>query len=104
LVLLREFKDALNWVSPFLNANEVIMILNMSHEDMKKLRKDRLKKVVLKRTSRTAMLSDKTLKKVFKKFDQDHDPDSRSKDIAIDEHVKMNDNYMRTGWYVPKKK
>ena len=81
------------------------MILNISHEDMKKLKKSRLKKVSQNRTSRTTMLSDKTLKKVFKKFDKDHDPKSQSNDaVNIDEHVKMNDNYMRTGWYVPKKK
>ena len=89
----------------FSNANEVIMILNISHEDMKKLKKSRLKAVSQNRTSRTAKLSDKTLKKVFKKFDKDHDPKSLSADsVNIDEHVKMNDNYMRTGWYVPKKK
>jgi len=89
----------------FSNVTEVIMILNISHEDMKKLKKARLKKVSQNRTTRTAMLSDKTLKKVFKKFDKDHDPKAQSNDtVNIDEHVKMNDNYMRTGWYVPKKK
>jgi len=95
-----------HWVGlhRFSNVTEVIMILNISHEDMKKLRKGRLKKVSQNRTSRNAKLSDKTLKKVFKKFDQDHDPKTKYQDVAIDEHVKMNDNYMRTGWYVPKKK
>ncbi len=89
----------------FSNVTEAIMILNISHEDMKKLKKARLKKVSQNRTSRTAKLSDKTLKKVFKKFDKDHDPKAQSNDvITIDEHLKMNDNYMRTGWYVPKKK
>jgi len=89
----------------FSNVAEAIMILNISHEDMRKLKKARLKKVSQNRTSRTAMLSDKTLKKVFKKFDKDHDPKAQSNDtVNIDEHVKMNDNYMRTGWYVPKKK
>lgn len=84
---------------------EAIMILNISHEDNKKLKKSRLKKVTQNRTTRTAKLSDKTLKQVFKKFDKDHDPDIHSdKTVNIDEHVKMNDNYMRTGWYVPKKK
>ena len=44
-------------------------------------------------------------KKAFKKFDQDHEPDANISDnVSIDEHVKMNDSYMRTGWYVPKKK
>ena len=53
------------------------------------------------------MMSDKTTKKVLKKFDDDHEPDAKINDdvsISIDEHVKMNDSYMRTGWYVPKKK
>ena len=56
---------------------------------------------------RSTILSDKTMKKVFKKFDADHEPDANINDdvnISIDEHVKMNDSYMRTGWYVPKKK
>ncbi len=89
----------------FSNVTGAIMILNISHEDMRKLKKARLRKVSQNRTSRTAMLSDKTLKKVFKKFDKDHDPKAQSNDtVNIDEHVKMNDNYMRTGWYVPKKK
>lgn len=90
---------------PFLKGTEAIMILNISHEDMKKLKKSRLKKVAQNRTTRTAKLSDKTLKKVFKKFDKDHDSKVHSNQtVNIDEHVKMNDNYMRTGWYVPKKK
>jgi len=89
----------------FHKVTEAIMILNISHEDMKKLRKGRKKIVSQNRTSRTTKLSDKTLKKVFKKFDKDHDPKAQNNDtITIDEHLKMNDNYMRTGWYVPKKK
>lgn len=89
----------------FSKVNEAIMVLNISHEDMAKLKKSRRKKVAQNRTTRTAMLSDKTLKKVFKKFDKDHDPKAHSNvTVNIDEHVKMNDNYMRTGWYVPKKK
>ncbi len=42
---------------------------------------------------------------MFKKFDQDHEPETNvSNDVNIDEHLKMNDSYMRTGLYVPKKK
>jgi hypothetical protein len=45
------------------------------------------------------------MEKAFKKFDDDHDPDVNIKEnVNVDEHVKMNDTYMRTGWYVPKKK
>lgn len=51
------------------------------------------------------MLSEKSMGKLFKKFDKDHEPDTKiSIDVNIDEHLKMNDSYMRNGLYVPKKK
>ena len=31
-------------------------------------------------------------------------PKSKPEDITIDEHLKMNDNFLRTGPYKPKKK
>ncbi|WP_187291959.1 hypothetical protein [Nitrospina gracilis] len=50
-------------------------------------------------------MSEKTKESVLKKFDKEHEPETRSKEVEnLDEHVKMNDSYMRTGWYVPKKK
>jgi len=78
----------------------------LSHQELQKLRKEqRAKKSIRTRKKRTTLLSDKTMKQVLKKFDDEHHPDARlAKDVSIDEHVKMNDNFMRTGWYVPKKK
>jgi len=78
----------------------------LSHQELKKLKKEQSeKKRIRTRKKRTTLLSDKTMKQVLKKFDDEHHPDaSLDKDVSIDEHVKMNDNFMRTGWYVPKKK
>lgn len=82
-----------------------MVIDGMSRKEILKLRKSREKKEPVVRRKRAVTLSDKTMKNVLKKFDKDHDPDSISKDeVNIDSHVKMNDSYMRTGWYVPKKK
>ncbi|MFQ5482786.1 MAG: hypothetical protein ACE5ER_08500 [Nitrospinaceae bacterium] len=81
------------------------MTISLNHKEMEKLRRDRAKKVNSSRRKRSTLLSEKTMKNVFKKFDQDHDPKSQINDeVSIDEHVKMNDSYMRTGWYSPKKK
>ncbi|MCH6579025.1 MAG: hypothetical protein IH802_01495 [Nitrospinae bacterium] len=72
---------------------------------MKKLKEDQNRRLTVTRKKRSTRLTEKTMKKVFKKFDQDHEPDAYiNDDVNIDEHVKMNDSYMRTGWYVPKKK
>lgn len=82
-----------------------MVIGGMSHRDLEKLRESRAKKGTRKRTKRTAVLSDKTRENVMKKFDKEHELAIQEKDtINIDEHVKLNDSYMRTGWYVPKKK
>jgi hypothetical protein len=82
-----------------------MVIGGMSHQDLKKLKESRAKKTARTRTKRTAVLSDKTREKALKKFDQEHEQANQEKDaVNIDEHVKMNDSYMRTGWYVPKKK
>jgi len=82
-----------------------MVIDGLSSKEIKKLRESVARRPTGNRKKRSTVLSDKTMKKVFKKFDQDHEPDSKvGGDISIDEHVKMNDSYMRTGWYVPKKK
>jgi len=81
------------------------MTISMSHKDLQKLRQERARKVNSSRRNRAALLTDKTMKKALKKFDKEHDPNQNvSGELSIDEHVKMNDSYMRTGWYVPKKK
>ncbi len=78
----------------------------MSRREIEALRKQQAqKKTIRSRKKRSTILSDKTMKQVIKKFDEDHDPQSRVReDVNIDEHVKMNDVYLRSGWYVPKKK
>jgi len=82
-----------------------MVIGGLSSGDIKKLRENQDRRPTRTRKQRASMLSDKTTKKVLKKFDQDHEPDTNiNNNINIDEHVKMNDSYMRTGWYVPRKK
>ncbi len=82
-----------------------MVIDGLSEKEIRKLRKSRIKKEPVVRRKRAVTLSDKTMKNVFKKFDKDHHPEKIVQDeVSIDEHVKMNDSYMRTGWYVPKKK
>ena len=49
-------------------------------------------------------MSDKLKDQAFKKFDNDPKSKSVDEDITIDEHLKMNDNYLRTGPYKPMKK
>ena len=84
-----------------------MVIDGLSSREIKKLRENQTRRPTRTRKTRATLMSDKTTKKVLKKFDDDHEPDDKIKDdvnISIDEHVKMNDSYMRTGWYVPKKK
>lgn len=82
-----------------------MVIGGLSSRDLKKLKDDQNRRLTATRKKRSTRLTEKTMKKVFKKFDQDHEPDAYiNDDVNIDEHVKMNDSYMRTGWYVPKKK
>ncbi len=80
------------------------MVIGMSREDLQKLKDDRDVKKVGNRKSRTAVLSDKTKTKVLKKFEETSPARAKDEDILIDEHLKMNDTYMRTGKYVPKSK
>lgn len=80
------------------------MIINISPEDKKKYRKQMARKKIVPRKSRTSTLSDKTKIEAFKKFAKGTSEELREMDIQVDEHVKLNDSYMRTGWYEPKKK
>ncbi len=80
------------------------MILNMSHEDKKKYKKTFSARKTSNRKKRPTILSDKTKNLLSKKFDDGH-PEGKEQDAPqIDPHVKMNDNYLRTGPYKPKKK
>tara|TARA_B100000686_G_C16716605_1_gene932413 strand:- start:657 stop:899 length:243 start_codon:yes stop_codon:yes gene_type:complete len=79
------------------------MIIGMSHEDMKKLKAGRKpKEEVRPRKKRAAVLSRKAKEKAFK--DLEEKGGAINSKINVDPHVKMNDNYMRTGWYKPVKK
>lgn len=79
------------------------MVLNISHDDKekyKKLIKDRKPRA---RKNRASLLSDKSKSKAFQQYDKMTGSESKS-EPDIDAHVKMNDNFMRTGPYRPKKK
>ncbi len=80
------------------------MILNMSHEDKKKYKEAFEPRKTRTRTKRSTILSKKTKGLLDKKFVDGH-PEGKDQDAPqIDPHVKMNDNYLRTGPYKPKKK
>ncbi len=80
------------------------MILNMSHEDKKKYQNTFGKKKTQVRKRRSLILSDKTKDLLSKKFEDGHPDTEKQETPQIDEHVKMNDNYLRTGPYKPKSK
>ena len=80
------------------------MVIGMSHNDRIKLLAERDVKKVGNRKKRTSLLSKKSKSNALKQFEENTSAQAREEDIAIDEHVKMNDNYMRTGRYQPKKK
>ncbi len=80
------------------------MIIGISHRDLKKLKADQNVKKVGNRKNRTVLLSGKSKKQAMQSFEDNASAESKSADVQIDEHVKMNDNYMRTGKYIPKKK
>ena len=80
------------------------MVMNMSHEDKKKYLKSFGKRKLRTREQRSVILSDKTKNHLSKKFEDGH-PEGKNQDAPqIDEHVRMNDNYLRTGPYKPKSK
>ena len=80
------------------------MVLNISHEDKKKYKESLKPKKVKVRRRRSTIMSDKLKSRAFKKFNDDPKSKSVDEDITIDEHLKMNDNFLRTGPYKPKKK
>jgi hypothetical protein len=80
------------------------MILNMSHEDKKKYKKTFGKRKTRTRKERSLILSDKTKNLLSKKFDDGHPEGKSQGSPQIDSHMKMNDNYLRTGPYKPKSK
>ena len=80
------------------------MVMNLSHEDKKKYLKTFGKRKLRTREQRSVILSDKTKNLLSKKFEDGH-PEGKNQDAPqIDAHVKMNDNYLRTGPYKPKSK
>ena len=80
------------------------MVLNISHEDKRKYRESLKQKKTQVRRKRLSTMSDKLKNQAFKKFDSHPKSKSVDEDITIDEHLKMNDNFLRTGPYKPKKK
>ena len=80
------------------------MVLNISHDDKKKYKESLKPKTLRVRKKRTTTMSNKLKDQSFKKFDNAPKTKSVDDDITIDEHLKMNDNFLRTGPYKPKKK
>ena len=81
------------------------MVINISHEDKKKYKEALKPEKVKGRTRRATLMSGKLKTRSFKKFLNDPQRTKEvDEDIIIDEHVKMNDNFLRTGPYKPKKK
>ena len=80
------------------------MVLNISHEDKKKYKDSIKPKKYRVRSKRTTIMSDELKNRAFKKFNNDPKTKGVDEDITIDEHLKMNDNFLRTGPYKPKKK
>ena len=80
------------------------MVLNISHEDKRKYKESLKPKKPRLRKKRMTTMSGKLKDKAFKKFDDDPKSKSVDEEITIDEHLKMNDNFLRTGPYKPKKK
>jgi len=80
------------------------MVLNISHDDKKKYKESLKPKKVKVRARRATLMSDKLKNRAFKKFSDDPKSKGVEEEITIDEHLKMNDNFLRTGPYKPKKK
>ena len=79
------------------------MVLNISHKDKEKYNKLVEERKPRVRKKRATLLSDKSRDKAFKQYDKMTGNETKT-DPEIDAHVKMNDNFMRTGPYRPKKK
>ena len=80
------------------------MVINISHEDKVRYKESLKPKKPRVRRKRMATMSEKLKEKAFKKFEDEPKSKSVDEDITIDEHLKMNDNFLRTGPYKPKKK
>ena len=71
----------------------------------KKKYKESLKpKTVRVRTKQRTTRYGKRKRRSLKKFGYDPNSNGLDEDITKDEHIKMNDNFLRTGPYKPKKK
>ncbi|GJL78292.1 MAG: hypothetical protein NPINA01_12810 [Nitrospinaceae bacterium] len=79
------------------------MVINISHEDKQKYNEGLKNRKTRVRKKRSSLLSEKSKSEAFKKYDKMIGSESNN-EVQIDEHVKMNDNFMRTGPYRPKKK
>lgn len=79
------------------------MVINMSHEDKERYKNSIKPKELKVRKRRTTILSAKGKELALKDY-QSYPTSENSTDLKIDEHVKMNDNWMRTGPYKPKSK
>ncbi|KMP12556.1 hypothetical protein UZ36_00365 [Candidatus Nitromaritima sp. SCGC AAA799-C22] len=80
------------------------MVLNISHEDKIKYQKSLKTRKPRVRKKRATRMSDKLKEQAFKQFDEHPKSKSAEEDIKIDEHLKMNDNFLRSGPYKPKAK
>lgn len=82
-----------------------MIIGGLSHEDTKKLKEQQKgNRKIQPRKRRTGVLSKKAQELAMKNFEASAPDKVKDSSIQVDERVKMNDNYMRTGWYKPKKK
>jgi len=79
------------------------MVINMSHADKKKYDEGLKNRKTRARKKRSSLISEKSKNEAFKQFDKMAGSDLK-KEVQVDVHVKMNDNFMRTGPYRPKKK
>ncbi len=80
------------------------MVINISHEDKLRYQESLKPKKVRVRKKRMTKMTGKLKDQAFKQF-ADH-PKSKSveEEIQIDEHLKMNEKFLRTGPYKARKK
>jgi hypothetical protein len=79
------------------------MVINISHADKKKYDAGLKNRKTRTRKNRSSLISEKSKSAAFKQFDKMMGTDTKT-EVQVDVHVKMNDNFMRTGPYNPKKK
>tara|TARA_B100000315_G_scaffold94721_1_gene87064 strand:- start:290 stop:532 length:243 start_codon:yes stop_codon:yes gene_type:complete len=80
------------------------VVLNISHADKARYKEKLKRRKTRVRKSRATKMSDKLKAHAFKQFDDHPKSKAVEEDIEMDEHLKMNDNFMRTGPYKPKEK